>query len=269
VSTKWDPQQYLRFADERARPFNDLMSRVPHPEPRLVVDLGCGPGTLTARLSERWPAARVVGVDSSAEMIEAATPLARPGRLEFHTGDLRDWVPDHDQQVDVLVSNATLHWVADHCALFPRLLGYLAPGGFLAFQVPGNFEQPSHVLLKELATSHQWADLLGPAVAELPESRPPAEYLRALLAAGAEPEAADVWETTYLHLLAGPDAVLQWVKGTGMRPVLRALESSSRAEDVDDFLASYGAALRAAYPRDAEGRSVFPFRRIFAVAQVA
>lgn len=266
VSTQWDPHQYLRFADERARPFDDLMNRVPHPEPRLVVDLGCGPGTLTAKLSDRWPAARVIGVDSSAEMIASAGPLAREGRLEFQMGDLREWTSD--QPVDVLVSNATLHWVPDHCSLFAGLVGSVAPGGFFAFQVPGNFEQPSHVLLKELAASHRWADMLGAAVAELPESRPPSEYLRALLAAGLEPEGADVWETTYLHLLAGPDAVLQWVKGTGMRPVLRALESSSRAEDMDDFLASYGAALRAAYPRDAEGRSVFPFRRIFAVARV-
>ena len=264
MSTQWDPQQYLRFADERARPFGDLMNRVAHPDPRMIVDLGCGPGQLTAGLSDRWPEARVVGVDSSEEMIRAASAQARPGRLEFQIGDIRDWAPE--APVDVLVSNATLHWIPGHEALFSGFLASLSPGGVFAFQVPGNFEQPSHVLLHELARSERWRDLLGQVVVDLPASRSPAEYLWALLSAGADSEGVDVWETTYLHLLEGPDAVLQWVKGTGLRPVLRVLEASPRAGDLDAFLASYAAGLRAAYPRDAEGRTVFPFRRIFAVA---
>lgn len=271
MSAAWDPEQYLRFADERSRPFEDLLARVgrtwgigsrggaDQPVPALVVDLGCGPGNLTASLSDRWPSARVVGVDSSPEMVERASSLARPGGLEFVAGDLRCFEPDGP--VDVLVSAATLQWVPGHVDLFGRFLSWLAPGGCFAFQVPGNFDQPSHVLLHELATSDRWRDRLAAAVESEPSSLGPAVYLRALLDAGAS--AVDVWETTYFHLLQGPDAVLEWIKGTGLRPVLGALgEGPDRAE----FLASYGAALRAAYPRDEEDRTVFPFRRIFAVA---
>ncbi|HLI55159.1 MAG TPA: methyltransferase domain-containing protein [Acidimicrobiales bacterium] len=271
MSAAWDPEQYLRFADERSRPFEDLLARVgrtggigsrggaDQPVPALVVDLGCGPGNLTASLSDRWPSARVVGVDSSPEMVERASSLARPGRLEFVAGDLRCFEPDGP--VDVLVSAATLQWVPGHVELFGRFLSWLAPGGCFAFHVPGNFDQPSHVLLHELATSDRWRDRLAAAVESEPSSLGPAVYLRALLDAGAS--AVDVWETTYFHLLQGHDAVLEWIKGTGLRPVLGALgEGPDRAE----FLASYGAALRAAYPRDEEDRTVFPFRRIFAVA---
>jgi trans-aconitate 2-methyltransferase len=306
VSAAWDPEQYLRFADERSRPFEDLLARVSpaaffgsgggagvlgsgaaagaggraectgRPRPALVVDLGCGPGNLTERLSDRWPWARVVGVDNSPEMIDRASTLARrvgheaegepgasataaAGRLEFVAGDLRSYQPD--EPVDVVLSAATLQWVPDHVELFGRFLSWLAPGGCFAFHVPGNFDQPSHVLLHELATSDRWRDRLAAAVESEPSSLEPDVYLRALLDAGAS--VVDVWETTYFHLLHGPDAVLEWIKGTGLRPVLGALgEGPDRAE----FLASYGAALRAAYPRDEQDRTVFPFRRIFAVA---
>jgi trans-aconitate 2-methyltransferase len=252
VNTSWDPNQYLRFADERARPFDDLVARIGHPSPSLIVDLGCGPGNMTARLGERWPEAKVVGVDNSPEMIEKASELSRPGALEFVLGS----------PVDVLVSAATLQWVPGHVDLFPRLVSSLAPGGSFAFQVPGNFDQPSHVLMRELASSERWRDRLGSVFADGPGSLDPAEYLRALLDAGAAE--VDVWETTYLHLLNGQDAVLEWVKGTGLRPVLEALAGG---EEEAEFLASYGAALRASYPRDEQDRTVFPFRRIFAVAQ--
>jgi trans-aconitate 2-methyltransferase len=258
----------LRYSEERERPFAELLARVNHPDPRSIVDLGCGPGTTTVRLVERWPRARILGIDSSAEMIAHASEVAVPGRLEFHEGDLRDWVPD--QPVDVLLCSATLHWVDGHPDLFPRLIGSLAPGGVFAFQVPGNFGEPSHVLLYELAKSDRWADQLGHLVRSAPVLEP-SGYLSALLAAGAE---ADVWETTYFHMLRGPDAVLEWVRGTALRPFLDALTSGGQEnpenddDEANEFVRAYAAVLRAAYPRDPDGRTIFPFRRIFAVARV-
>jgi trans-aconitate 2-methyltransferase len=256
VSIRWDPEQYLRYEDERGRPFGELLTRIPLADPREVVDLGCGPGNTTAQLLQRWPHARILGVDSSAEMIEQARTLAVPDRLEFRQGDLREWRPD--RPVDVLLSAATFQWVTDHAALFPALVDALAPGGAFAFQVPANFGEPSHVLLQELATSDRWGDRLRHLVRPTPVLEP-AAYLRALLATGAS---ADVWETTYLHVLRGANPVLEWVQGTALRPYLSALG----ADESDEFGAAYAAVLRAAYPVDAQGRTVFPFRRIFAVA---
>jgi trans-aconitate 2-methyltransferase len=263
MSGPWDPDQYLRFEDERARPFADLLARVPHPMPSTVVDLGCGPGNMTATLLERWPEASVLGLDSSAEMIKRAQEYAVPGRLDFAVEDLRDWQPE--QPVDVIVTAATLHWVPDHLPLFRRFLASLAPGGVFAFQVPGNFRQQSHTLLEELARSDQWRDLLAPAMTQIPSAPEPNEYLEVMLAEGAQ---ADVWETTYLHVLKGPDPVLQWISGTGVRPVLAALDASAGAAGREEFLKTYAALLRAAYPRDAEDRTIFPFRRIFGVGVV-
>lgn len=257
----WDPQQYLRYEDERERPFGELLARMEHADPREVVDLGCGPGTTTARLSERWPNAHVLGVDNSAAMIAHARPLSVPGRLEFREADLREWTPQGP--VDVLLSSATLQWVPDHVSLFSRFVSYLGPSGVFAFQVPGNFAQPSHTLLYELARSDRW----GARLAHLARPDPvlePAAYLSSLLNSGA---AADVWETTYFHILYGPDAVLEWVRGSALRPFVTVLEAPDVPEgDVADFLAAYAAVLRAAYPPDAQSRTVFPFRRIFGVA---
>lgn len=262
MNARWDPDQYLRFEEERARPFEDLLARVPHPSPATVVDLGCGPGNTTAGLLERWPDAHVLGVDNSKEMIDRARKYEVAGRLEFVVEDLRDWQPDGP--VDVLLTSATLHWVPGHLSLLSRFVEFLAPGGVFAFQVPGNFRQPSHTLLEELAASERWKDVLGTVVPQLPSSAEPSDYMKGLLAAGARP---DVWETTYLHVLRGPDAVLEWISGTGLRPVLAALEAGDRS-DAEDFRRSYAALLRAAYPRDSEDRTIFPFRRIFGVALV-
>jgi trans-aconitate 2-methyltransferase len=263
MTTCWDPQQYLRYASERERPFAELLARIGHPDPREVVDLGCGPGTTTQHLLERWPQAHVVGIDNSAEMIAHARPLELPGRLEFHTGDLREWKPD--RPVDVLVTAATLQWVPNHQNLFPSFIGSLAPGGVFAFQVPANFAAPSHTLLYELAQSDRWGVRLNKLVRPDPVLEP-TEYLSALLVSGAQ---GDVWETTYYHMLHGPDAVLEWVRGTALRPFLTALgQPDVPAEDTAEFLSAYAAVLRAAYPRDADGRTVFPFRRIFGVGTV-
>jgi trans-aconitate 2-methyltransferase len=251
----WDPDRYLTYADERGRPFVELVARVAASSPALVVDLGCGPGTLTGLLAERWPAARVVGVDSSAAMIAAARELDQ--QVDYVVGDLRDWAPS--APVDVLVSNAALQWVPGHLDLLPRLLATLAPGGWLAFQVPGNFDQPSHALRAELAAQAPSADHTRGIAS--PASRDPVVYYDALAAAGAA--SIDVWETTYTHVLSGPDPVLTWVSGTGARPTLEALPDDLRARFVEDFRRR----LAEAYPTRSDGTVLLEFRRVFAVAQ--
>jgi trans-aconitate 2-methyltransferase len=255
----WDPGQYLRYAGERARPFFDLLARVGAEDPRYVADLGCGPGNLTAALADRWPAAEVAGVDNSPEMIAAAGEHARGrDRLSFTLGDIRDWRPD--RPLDVLVSNAVLQWVPGHLDLIETIAGWLAPGGTFAFQVPANFDSPSHVVIRELRQSPKWRERVGTDADRDAAVEPPAVYLEALAAAGLEP---DVWQTTYLHRLTGDDPVLQWVKGTALRPVLTALDGDDQA--TEDFLAECADGLRSAYPTGADGTTVFPFRRTFAV----
>jgi trans-aconitate 2-methyltransferase len=252
--TLWDPQRYLTYADQRARPFHDLLARVGAVDPATVVDLGCGPGNLTSTLAERWPSARVIGVDSSAEMVAVAREVPS---IEVVGADVRDWRPGGP--VDVVISNATLQWVPDHLNLLPRFVGWLAPQGWLAFQVPGNFAEPSHALLRQVADSPRWRDRVGGDRVARPSSPEPADYLAALADLDC---VVDVWETTYLHVLPGADAVLDWISGTGLRPVLAALDGAEQAE----FRAEYGALLRAAYPARPYG-TVLPYRRIFAVGR--
>ena len=260
---QWDPAQYVRYADERGRPFVDLVARIGAVAPRRVVDLGCGPGTLTALLAERWPSAAVEGVDSSPEMIARAVAVEG---LSFWVGDVRSWTMPAD--CDVLVTNATLQWVPGHQELLRSWAGALPAGGWLAVQVPGNFDSPSHTLMRSLATSARWAPLVGDVLRHADAVGSPEDYARLLLSCGLQVQA---WETTYLHVLAGADPVLEWVRGTGLRPVLAAL--ADQAADVDGravpaadaFEAQYAAALRSAYPRTVHG-TLFPFRRVFAVA---
>ena len=250
----WDPEIYRRFADERGRPFVDLTARIAASDPGAVVDLGCGPGELTASLAQRWPSARVVGLDSSPAMIEAAARYATP-RVRFEQGDLRRWRPD--TPVDVVVCNATLQWVPDHRALWPALLAGVRPGGWLAFQVPGNLAEPSHRILRELAAEEPYAE--ATADVERPSAADAATYLADLAGLGC---VVDAWETTYLHVLTGPDPVFRWIAGTGARPVLQALGDLRRAA----FEAEYKRRLRAAYPEQPFG-TVLPFRRVFVVAR--
>ena len=252
----WDPEQYRRYADERSRPFFELVGRVGAERPDRVVDLGCGDGALTAALAARWPGALVEGVDRSPEMIARAEPRTIPGRLRFVRADVRDWRPD--APVDVVVSNAALQWVPEHGERLTDWVVALAPGGWLAFQVPGNDRAPSHAILDELRSAPRWRDRLA-AAAPGPRVLEPGEYLARLEDRGC---AVDAWETTYQHVLPGADAVLEWVKGSALRPVVSSLDGAERAE----FLAAYAARLRDAYPARPFG-TVMPFRRIFVVAQ--
>ncbi|TKJ31971.1 trans-aconitate methyltransferase [Blastococcus sp. CCUG 61487] len=255
----WDPALYLRYGDERSRPFADLMARVRAVSPAVVVDRGCGEGSLTARLAQRWPGARVTGVDSSAAMLAAARAHARPGRVDFVLQDVRDWRPSGP--VDVLVTNAVLQWVPGHERLLVEWRSRLSPGGWLAVQVPGNFGAPTHVLLRELCRSSRWADQVGNVPRGSDVVLEPGGYFDVLTAAGLT---VDVWETTYLHVLTGSDPVLAWVRATQLRPVLARLGDDDAAE----FTAEYAAALREAYPERPDGTTLLPFRRIFAVGSL-
>jgi trans-aconitate 2-methyltransferase len=249
----WDPERYLAYADERGRPFVELLTRVDAGQPDEVVDLGCGPGNLTRLLAERWPAAHVVGIDSSPEMVAAGRDL--PG-VDLAVGDLRTWEPS--APVDVLVSNATLQWVPGHLDLLPRLTGHVAPGGWFAFQVPGNFDEPSHTIRRELAAEEPYA--AHTAGVASPDAHDAATYLDTLARLGCE---VDAWETTYLHVLTGEDPVFTWISGTAARPTLQALPEDLRP----GFEAELKSRLRDAYPVGPAG-VVLPFRRVFVVARV-
>ena len=256
MASQWDPGQYGRFADARSRPFHELVGRIAA-DPETVADLGCGPGELTATLLERWPKSRIVGVDSSAEMLAQAARHARPGRLDFVRADLRDWTPA--APLDAVVSNATLHWTPGHEAVLKRLLSLLKPGGALAFQIPGQQTQPTHTILSELRHGAAWRDRLGALDGVDQEAWPAADYYALLSSWGC---AVDAWETIYIQPLKGENAVLEWVKGSTIRPVLSALDAAGQAA----FLAEYGALLAKAYPRRPDGTTLLPFRRIFVVA---
>ena len=257
----WDAGQYLRFGGERARPFFDLIAAVAATEPGYVADLGCGPGNLTAALAERWPGATVVGVDNSPEMIAAARASAGTagGRLSFEQGDVWDWRPD--RPLDVLTCNAVLQWVPGHEELLLRWADWLAPGGlapdgWLAFQLPGNFDQPSHAIVRELAESTRWRALLTD-VALNRQAGDPADYVELLARPG---YAVDAWETSYLHVLSGENPVLEWTKGTTLRPVLAALDEEQAAA----FVSEYAERLAEVY-RPRPFGTIFPFRRVFTV----
>lgn len=255
---KWDPAKYVQFGDYRDRPFFDLTGRVHADLPARVVDLGCGPGNLTATLAERWPEAQIVGLDSSPDMLTKADGLAaHVPSLSFRLADIAGWMPPAD--TDVVVSNAALQWVPGHQELMRGWLAALRPGAWFAVQVPGNYDAPSHALMRTLAASDRWSASLDGVLRSGESVGGPADYLRILLDAGFT---ADAWETTYQQVLSGPDPVLEWVRGTALRPVRAVLS----AQDAAEFEAEYAAALRHAYPETAHG-TVFPFRRIFAVGQ--
>jgi trans-aconitate 2-methyltransferase len=250
----WHPEPYLAFGDERTRPAADLLARVPLAAPARIADLGCGPGNSTALLVQRWPAAEVLGIDSSAAMLAKAE--ASGLEAGWRKCDLAAWTPD--APYDLLFSNAALHWLPDHARLLPRLLGHLRPGGVLAVQMPRNFEAPSHALLREVARAGPWAGRLAPCLERAPVAAP--EWYRDLLAPLTE--ALDIWQTEYLHVLEGEDPVLSWTRSTALRPLTALLPPQEQAR----FEADYAGRLRTAYPRRPDGRTLFPFRRLFVVA---
>jgi len=253
MSGTWDPNLYLKFTDHRLRPAVDLLARVPVQAPRTVYDLGCGPGNVTRLLAERWPKAHVVGVDGSPEMLGKARAISG---ISWEQADLAKWRADGP--ADVVYSNAAFHWLDDHERLFPHLLSQVAPGGFLAVQMPRQHLNPTHQILFQLVREQPWTSLLS-AIRENP-SHEPGRYYEWLA-----PQAAmlDIWETEYMHVLEGKDPVLNWVMGSVLRPVLDHLEPARHAE----FLRLYGERLLAAYPPRADGKTLLPFLRVFMVAQ--
>jgi trans-aconitate 2-methyltransferase len=250
----WSPEGYLAFGDERTRPAVDLLARVPLSAPARVADLGCGPGNSTRLLCERWPEADVVGIDGSAAMLAKAEGSGL--RARWLVSDVAAWTPD--APFDLLFSNAALHWLPDHASLLPRLLSHLRPGGVLAVQMPRNFAAPSHTLLREVASAGPWAASLAPHLDRQPVAAP--EWYHDLLAPLAT--ALDIWQTEYLHVLDGDEPVLNWVRSTALRPVIAALTPEEQAL----FEAEYARRLRTAYPTRRDGRTLFPFRRLFIVA---
>jgi trans-aconitate 2-methyltransferase len=253
--TGWNPRQYDRYAGERLRPAADLLARVELPAPRRVFDLGCGGGKATMLLRRRWPGADITGIDSSPAMLAVAR-WAHPD-LTFQEAHLADWSPP--APADLLFSNAALQWLGDHPALLRRLMGQLAPGGILAVQMPRNYDQPSHRAILAAAEEGPWRDILAPLLRPSPVA-PPAAYHGWL-----RPQSArvDIWETTYLHELSGDNPVAEWTKGTALKPLLDALPE----ELAPAFESAYRARIAAAYPPSAQGCTLFPFRRLFIIAE--
>jgi trans-aconitate 2-methyltransferase len=250
----WDPKLYSAFAAPRMRPAVDLLNRVEIDAPDRIADLGCGTGSVTRLLGRRWPDARIWGVDSSPEMLRAAE--SEPSAITWISGDAGTWTPDH--RLDFLFSNAALHWLDDHAALFPRLMGHLNAGGVLAVQVPHNHYAASHAVMTETVEAGPWAPHLRKLLRRFPVGDPDF-YYDVLSPVSAR---VDIWETEYLHVLDGEDPVVKWTMGTALRPYLDALDEPRRTE----FLAEYTRRIALAYPRRPDGRTLFPFRRLFMVA---
>lgn len=251
----WNPATYLAFADQRTRPAFELAARIAVAEPKVVVDLGCGPGNSTAILAQRWPDARLIGVDNSPEML--ATARKSNLKADWHLADIAAW--SSASPVSVIFSNAAYQWIDDHAAIFPRLMSSLEQNGVFAIQMPRNFDAPSHVLLRETAATGSWSSKVARFNRTAPVASPEAYY--AMLA----PHAAtlDIWETEYLQALEGEHAVFNWVSGTALVPYREALAADDRKE----FLNAYRDRLARAYPRGSNGKTLFPFKRIFIVAR--
>ena len=250
----WDPAQYLKFAGPRLRPAIDLLQRIDVEHPTLVYDLGAGAGNVTRLLAARWPKARIVGVDSSAEMLAKAA--AELPAIEWRQADLAAWRPDRPPSI--IYSNAALHWLDGHDTLFPALFDALAAGGVLAVQIPRNFGAPSHTSITDAALDGPWRRKLEPLLRPSPVAAP--EFYYDLLAPRAA--ALDMWETEYLQVLDGDNPVKEWTKGTWLGPLLGALDESERSQ----FEQNYADRVATLYPRRPDGKTLFPFRRLFIIA---
>lgn len=250
----WSARQYSLFEQQRTRPVRDLVAAIPRESAQTAVDLGCGPGNSTEVLAERFPQARVTGLDSSTDMLGEARQ--RLPAVEFIQADIGDWKPA--QTYDVILANASLQWVPDHAQLYPRLVSLLNPGGVLAVQTPDNLDEPAHRLAREIAASPQWVDRIGDV--RHPDRHPAPYYFDLLRPHCAE---VDVWRTTYHHPLAGGHpAVVEWFKGSALRPYLQRLDQAAQ----QDFLDTYLHAISQAYPLLADGTVLLPFPRLFIVA---
>lgn len=255
----WSAHQYSRFEADRNRPIVDLLSRLPDVGISKVVDIGCGPGNSTALLRQRYPQASIHGIDSSADMVAAARQ--RLPDIDFQAIGIADWAPDAPP--DLVLANAVLQWLPDHERLFPRLLDQLAPGGRLAVQMPDNLDEPAHVLMREVAGRPRWAHAFDDVGALRAPRHDAAWYVQRL---DDHVAAIDVWRTTYYHRLdSGLDGVVEWFKGSALRPYLDRLPAADRPA----FLAAYREALEGAYPLLADGTVLLPFPRLFIVATLA
>ncbi|MFB1481460.1 trans-aconitate 2-methyltransferase [Corallococcus sp. RDP092CA] len=252
----WSAAQYTRFEDERNRPIRDLLARLPTADVRRAADLGCGPGNSTELLRARLPTATVIGTDSSPDMLNAARK--RLPDVRFDLGDIATW--SDPGPYDVILANAVLQWVPDHATLLPALLQRLARGGSLAVQMPDNLEEPSHRLMRETASAGPWADKLEGAASARTVRHDADWYFRVLREAGAT---VDLWRTTYFHPLAGgAGAVVEWFKGSGLRPFLEPLDAAEKT----GFLTRYQAGIARAYPTLPDGTVLLPFPRLFLIA---
>ncbi len=251
----WDADLYLQFAGERTQPARDLIARIELTDARRIADLGCGPGNSTELLRQRWPGANVLGVDNSQDMIAAAR-RAWP-RGQWLLADAGTWTGD--APFDLVFSNAALHWVPEHARLLPRLLQQAGPAGVFAVQMPAHLDSPVHQLMLQIADDPKWQARMGRARTAVTVHRPAFYYdlLRPLC------KRLDLWETEYVHVLDGPDAIVEWIRGSGLRPFLEALELGEHRRE---FLERLLDGVKRAYPRQADGRVLFPFRRLFLIA---
>lgn len=252
---QWDAELYLKYGSERTQPVRDLLHRIRLTNPARIIDLGCGPGNSTEELRRRWPGSTIVGLDNSAEMIGKAREAFPEGQWEV--GDAAAWRAA--EPFDLVFSNAMLHWLPDHARLCRHLLEQVAAGGALAVQAPAHYDSPLHREILEVSRDPAWDGRLGAARGAL-TNHPPAFYYDVL-----QPHSSlvDVWETTYYHVLAGPEAVLEWFRGTGLRPFLEALGSNEERQRFEGLLLERYAA---SYPRRPDGKILFPFRRLFFIS---
>jgi trans-aconitate 2-methyltransferase len=253
--TDWSARQYLRFEDERTRPSRDLLAQVPLARARLVIDLGCGPGNSTELLAERYPQAEIVGLDSSPDMLRQARE--RLPQCAFTQADLATWMPG--EPADLLFANAVFQWVPDHPSVLRRLVEALPQGGVLAVQMPDNTTEPALALMQEVAANGPWAAnaaVAEAARADLPKPEFYYDLLKPLCAR------VDLWHTVYNHVMAGPEGVVEWFKGSSLRPFIAALDAGMR----DDFLGAYLAQIARHYSRRFDGHVLLKFPRLFIVA---
>lgn len=254
---QWDVSRYLKFKNERLRCGFDLIGRIVEPPPGAIYDLGCGTGEHAIALADRWPDREVIGIDSSAAMVDAAR--GKGSRVTFRQGDVSSW--QSEAPAALIFSNSTLQWLPDHRSLIPRLLGCLSPGGIFALQMPTNFDSPAHALMRDTAMEQPWRHKLAGTLRVNP-TLPIDVYYNLVAPRASAP--IDLWETNYVNILTGDNPVVEWLMGTGLRPILAHLEGL----ELDAFLASFSAKLARAYPKQPDGRTLFPQSRLFLVARV-